>query len=166
MNMKTVGVIGQVRVALKNPVALVLGALLGGFVPVATYFVAHGEAQGFSLATVLVLGGLVYSAKTVWAWGRLAFGCVWKATGFVLLVEGVMVTSKTPGLAVAALCYLVAINAIATGCLLALKDAPPEVAKKSAKKAPKSVGLNSKTLRAPRPVREESGEYALESLAG
>jgi hypothetical protein len=140
---KELGVIGQVRVAAGHPVALVVGMLLGGFVPVATYLVAHGEAGGWSLASALVLGGLIYSAKTVWAWGRMAFGCSFKATGFVLLIEGVMITSKTPALAIVALLYLVAINAVATGSLLALRDgAAARPAKPKAE--PKAVEAKAK----------------------
>lgn len=150
MKMKTVkelGVIGQVRAAMSNPVALLIGALLGGFVPVATYCVAHHEAKGFNLAMALVFGGLVYSAKTVWAWGRLAFNCTWKATGFVLLIEGVMVTSNQAWLGLVALAYLVSINAVATGCLLAMRDAPPKAAKKSATKRSKRTTEESGTFK-------------------
>jgi hypothetical protein len=107
--------------------------LLGGFVPLASYFVAHYEVKGYDLPLLLVLGGLLYSAKTVWQWGVLAFNCKYKATGFVLLVEGVMVLSHIPWLNVLALAYLVLINAVATGCSLALRDKP---AKQATKKAP------------------------------
>jgi uncharacterized membrane protein HdeD (DUF308 family) len=102
---------------------MVVGCLLGGFIPLATYFIAHFELDTFwSVNTVIVLGGLAYSAKTVWQWTYLAFDCRYKATGFVMLTEGVMVFSHTPWLAVCALSYLIGINAVATGCLLALRD--------------------------------------------
>jgi len=127
------GVISQVRTASGNPIALLVGCLLGGFVPLATYFVAHQEVDGYNAALALVIGGLVYSAKTVWQWGLLAFNCKYKATGFVLLVEGVMVLSHIRWLGVIALAYLVLINAVATGCALALRDKP---AKQASKKAP------------------------------
>jgi DNA segregation ATPase FtsK/SpoIIIE-like protein len=70
----------------------------------------------------IVAGGLLYSAKTVWQWGRLTFEDRWKATGFVLLIEGVMMCSPVLWLARTALLYLLTINAIATACLLALRD--------------------------------------------
>lgn len=127
------GVISQVRIASNNPVALLVGCLLGGFVPFATYFVAHTTTLGWNLATLLVLGGLLYSAKTVYQWGRQAFSCPYKAAGFVLLIEGTMVTSNIRWLSITALCYLVAINAVATGCQLALRDKPS----KATQKAPK-----------------------------
>jgi hypothetical protein len=114
-------VIGQVKLATNNPVALLLGCLLGGFIPLATYVVAHQTVQNW-VTYCLIAGGLIYSAKTVWQWGRVAFDCPYKATGFVLLTEGVMVTSAVQWLSIAALAYLIAINAGATGCQLALKD--------------------------------------------
>ncbi len=121
------GVVAQVRLAFrpKARLATVLGALLGGFVPLASYTVAHQEANFDTLrgwiAVGLVLGGLVFSAKTVREWGELAFHDGRKALGFVVLMEGVATLSQTPWLALAALSYLVGINAVATGCTLSRK---------------------------------------------
>jgi hypothetical protein len=100
--------------------------LLGGFVPLASFFVAHFELSAITplytqRALYLVLGGLAYSAKTVWQWGTLAFQNGFKAFGFVVLLEGVMVTSHILWLSIAALVYLMAINGIATGCNLTAK---------------------------------------------
>ena len=72
-------------------------------------------------ALYLVLGGLAYSAKTVWQWGTVAFQNAFKAFGFVVLLEGVMVTSHILWLSITALVYLMAINGIATGCNLTAK---------------------------------------------
>lgn len=120
--------VDQVRIALKprNRLAASMGFLLGGFVPLASFFVAHFElSRAVPLysqkALYLVLGGLAYSAKTVWQWGTIAFQNAFKAAGFVVLVEGVMVTSNILWLSIAALVYLVAINGIATGCNLTMK---------------------------------------------
>lgn len=122
------GVVEQVRVALqpKNRLATLLGFLLGGFVPLASYVVAHyeiasSEALYTQLSSYLVLGGLLYSAKTVYAWGKRAFASPAKALGFVVLLEGVMTTSSTAWLAIAALSYLVVINGVATGCTLSTR---------------------------------------------
>jgi uncharacterized membrane protein len=98
--------------------ATLVGCVLGGFVPLASYVLAHLPSPSTALWG-LVVGGLLFSAKTVWQWGLLAFADPWKASGFVLLIEGVMVLSPVPWLAVTALALLVAINAIATGCTLA-----------------------------------------------
>lgn len=119
------GVVAQVRASLarEHRLATFIGFLLGGFVPLATFVVAHYEVDRAAplygqLATALVLGGLAYSAKTVYEWGKMAFRQPAKAAGFVLLIEGVMVTSTHAVLSIAALVYLIAINGIATGCTL------------------------------------------------
>jgi len=128
------GPISQLRLATRSPGALVLGSALGGFVPVATYAVAHYGglvANNAGLVTcapwtnpgwLLVVGGLSFSAKTVYMWGCTAFDDRFKAAGFVGLVEGSLLLAPIPALAYIALGYLVLINAIATGCLLALRD--------------------------------------------
>jgi hypothetical protein len=95
-------------------------------VPLACYVVAHREISAdaplyLQRSLYLVLGGLAYSARTVWQWGAVAFRNAVKATGFVVLLEGVMVTSHVAWLGVAALVYLVAINGIATACNLVVR---------------------------------------------
>jgi VIT1/CCC1 family predicted Fe2+/Mn2+ transporter len=123
---KPLGVVAQVRVALrrKNRLATFLGAALGGFVPVASYVLAHHEVDASvplycQLASYLVAGGLVYSALSVYGWATRAFGSGAKAAGFVVLLEGTLVSSHTYWLGYAALVYLVAVNGVAAGCRLA-----------------------------------------------
>lgn len=125
---KPLGVVEQVRAALhpRARLATLLGALLGGFVPVASYVIAHQEipqADGLRLATLILLaaGGLLFSAKSVYGWSKLAFQSGGKSLGFCTLVEGVMIISKTPWLALAALGVLISINAISAGCTLSRK---------------------------------------------
>lgn len=122
-------IVDQVKEAMKPKARLAtfLGFLLGGFVPSASYIVAHHELDHtkplyFQPGLLLVLGGLLYSAKTVYEWGVNAFSNKMKALGFVVLLEGVMILSSTPAIAVAALIYLAMINGIATGCNLSLKS--------------------------------------------
>jgi hypothetical protein len=120
---RTWGVVSQVRRAFApgNRLAAAVGLLLGGFVPLAVYVVAHGESgefAGHERAWALVGGGLVYSATTVYQWAKLAFTSAFKSVGFCVLLEGVMVTSTTHWLALAALGYLIAINGVATACTL------------------------------------------------
>ncbi len=121
------GIVGQVRAAFhpEARLATLIGACLGGFVPLAGYQVAHHEfsreAGLFQLAVPLVMGALLYSAKTVYDWGKLAFRSPVKAVGFVLLTEGVMITSSTAWLSVAALVLLAGVNAIATGATLSVE---------------------------------------------
>lgn len=117
------GVVDQVRAALKpqNRIATLVGFMLGGFVPVATFVTAH-SGSWTALSVALVVGGLLYSARTVYSWGVLAFAERVKALGFVMLLEGVLVTSQTAWLARAALAYLVLINGTATACQLSRKS--------------------------------------------
>lgn len=128
---RQLSITAQVREALKpqNRLAAVTGFLLGGFVPLATYVVAHRELDDtrsllLQYGTFLVAGGLAYSAKTVYDWGKQAFGMRIKAFGFVVLVEGVMIVSTTNWLALVALTYLVVINGIATGCKVSQAKGP------------------------------------------
>jgi len=122
------GVVDQVRVAFspEHRLAAAVGFLLAALVPVAVYTVAHHEVDpGQPLwaqpKVALVLGGLAFSAKTVYQWARQAFDDWVKAVGFVVLLEGIMVCSSTRWLALAALAYLVLINGAATGCQLTQK---------------------------------------------
>lgn len=115
-------VVGQVRLALKreNRLATAVGSLLGGFVPAATWTMTHHEPHDWRL--LIVAGGLLYSAITVYKWGVLAFGMRVKAFGFVALLEGVMVMSATAWLSLTALGILIGINAVATAVALSALD--------------------------------------------
>jgi hypothetical protein len=122
-------IISQIEIALRNPLPAVIGALLGALVPSATFTVGHYELVSWTEPKALiVLGGLVFSALTVFRWGRLAFSSSVKALGFVVLAEGVMTFSSTAWLSMVALGYLVLINAIATGCTIALDAAEDRAA--------------------------------------
>lgn len=122
-------VVSQVREAARprNRLATTLGGILGGGVPVATYVLSHREVVVGAtplyaqLPAWLVLGGLLFSALTVYQWGRAAFGSAAKAAGFAVLLEGVLTCSSTGWLSVGALAYLVAINAAATGVRLSVQ---------------------------------------------
>ncbi len=124
--MNTKGVVSQVRTALKarNRLPTLIGFLLGGFVPIMCYWLAHHEGAAWSesggRALGLVTGGLCYSAVTVFQWAKQAFQNAFKSAGFCVLIEGVMITSHTNWLALAALAYLVVINGVATGVTLSL----------------------------------------------
>lgn len=124
------GVVAQVRLALRpgSRLAFTLGVLLGGFVPIATFQISHTELNARELwlqpAAYFVAGGLLFSAVTMYRWGTLAFTQRAKALGFVVLLEGTMVTCHTRWLALAALAYLAAINGVATACNLARAGEP------------------------------------------
>lgn len=120
------GVVDKVRLALRprSRLAFGLGAFVGAVVPFITFRTAHTEIDyagelWTQPAAWFVLGGLVFSAVTMYGWGALAFRSRAKALGFVLLLEGTMVTSHTAWLSVVALIYLCAINGVETACNLA-----------------------------------------------
>ena len=116
-------VVGQIKLAFGNPLPLLIGALIGALVPVATYTVGHAELAAAGWASVpgaIVIGGCLFSAITVYKWGRRAFDSALKALGFVVLSEGVMTFSQTPWLSLLMLSFLVAINAVANGANLAV----------------------------------------------
>lgn len=121
-----IGVVAQVRLALKprNRLPTLIGFLLGGIVPLGCYWLAHHEQAAFTQAgarsLALVFGGLAYSARTVYDWARMAFESAFKSVGFVVLLEGLMITSSTTWLSVLALGYLIVINGVATGVTLSL----------------------------------------------
>jgi hypothetical protein len=115
--MQVLGILDQISLATRpvNRIAFLIGSILGAFVPLATYTVAHYEVADSNLKWALVAGGLIYSAITVVQWGRIAFGMWAKSIGFVLLVEGTAVFSSTLALSIAAVTILASINAISTG---------------------------------------------------
>ena len=114
------GVLEQVERSWKpgNRLATLMGAMLGGFIPLASYTIAHQEAPNKPVLWVLVACGLAYSALTVFDWARVAFRHPVKALGFCGLLEGVMTFSNTQWLGITALTMLIVINGIATGCNL------------------------------------------------
>lgn len=127
---RTIGIVDQVRVALsrEHRLATAIGALIGTVVPVSTFALLHGEIgsvleirdwSDLDMRLLIVVGGLAYSALTVYRWGSLAFGSPAKALGFTVLLEGIMTLSRQPWLSAIALGYLCLINAVATGVTLA-----------------------------------------------
>jgi hypothetical protein len=123
----TVDVVTQLGIAIRNPHAALIGAVLGGLVPWFGRTLAHGEIQqawsnNRTLALVMVavvVGCGAFSGLSVYKFGRAAFADPRKALGFVLALEGVMLVSHgvTSGVALAA---LILINAVANGSVIAL----------------------------------------------
>jgi len=114
------GVVDQVTVAFSknNMLATIFGFILGGIVPAFVYEVGHFEVADRPWLWLLVIGGLLYSAITVYKWGAAAFSSELKSAGFVVLVEGVMTLSNDHYVSGAALGLLIAINKVATACNL------------------------------------------------
>jgi hypothetical protein len=120
--MQTRSIISQLHIAVRNPTALLLGGACGALVPLGTWYVTHellhGDLVQLSILLLLVLGGLVFSCLSVYAFARAVFGTWYKALGFVIALEGYM-TFTAGWLSVTALVFLIAINAIANGCRVA-----------------------------------------------
>ena len=92
----------------------VLAACGAGFLPIASYVMAHIESHSQPWLWCLVLAALAYSAPTLATWaadwtgkGRSAFVKAW---GFTILLEGTMVLSHLLALSMSGLIILVAIN--------------------------------------------------------
>jgi len=124
----TVDVVTQLECAIRRPQATLIGALVGGLVPWFARTLAHDEVpstwangnHGLAMLMVaVVLGCAVFSAITVYKFGRATFGDKRKALGFVLALEGVMLVSHGVTSAVA-LTVLILINALANGSAIAL----------------------------------------------
>lgn len=102
-------------------VAGITGLVIGGFVPVATYTVVHFEVSTIPALWLLVAGGLLYSALTVFTWASSAFGSKVKALGFCVLLEGILTFAHSVPLSLSALGVLVFINAVSAACSLQVR---------------------------------------------
>lgn len=116
-------VIQQVRRAFAPGARLAgfTGLAIGGFVPVATYTIVHFECNAHPQLWLLVAGGLMYSAMTVFGWASAAFGNRAKAVGFCALLEGILTFGHIPALGLASLAMLVFINAVSAACALQVR---------------------------------------------
>jgi hypothetical protein len=101
--------------------AAAVGIVIGGFVPVASWTLVHREVAAIPALWILVVGGLLYSALTVFKWAKAAFGCPIKATGFCVLLEGILTFSHIQFLSVTALGILIFINAVSSACALQVR---------------------------------------------
>jgi len=123
----TTDIVTQLEVAVRNPHAALIGALIGGLVPWFGRTLAHGQIQdswesnrALAIAMVVVVVGCgVFSGLSVYKFGRSAFNDTRKALGFVCALEGVMLVSHGATSAVA-LIALILINAVSNGAVIAL----------------------------------------------
>jgi hypothetical protein len=106
--------------------AAIVGTLLGGLVPLATFTLVHQEVGTYPMLWLMVAGGLAYSAISVFKWGRQAFQMPAKAIGFVLLLEGTVTFSHTHWLAITGLAFLIAINGVSAAVSLQATTPKPE----------------------------------------
>lgn len=144
------GIITQIEEALQSRPSVVAGALLlgaiwGGFVPVAVFEITHVEK--ISLRAPLsqwdplhyvVVAGLVFSSTSVWAWGRTLCNAV-KAAVFVSLLEGTMILSKTTWLSGVAIGLIVVTNMLVVGARAAKVEAAKQADKDDRRDAPREA---------------------------
>jgi hypothetical protein len=126
---KTLPVLAQVREAWGNKPAFILGAIGGGIAPIIAFTLLHfavkADAPLYSQVLAYIgTGALAFSATTVNEWFSEAFGNKVKAVGLTLAIEGTMTFAPENlfWFSVGMLALLIAINAAATGSMLALKD--------------------------------------------
>jgi hypothetical protein len=112
----------KVTAAQKRSIGQMCAAIASGFLPVASYVMAHVEAKTNPLLWVLVAAALMFSAPTLVDWAKKWCGSTYKAVGFTVLLEGVMVFSSTAWLSYTGLAILVAINATNAWGLAARKE--------------------------------------------
>lgn len=166
----TTDIVTQLECAIKNPHAALIGALIGGLVPWFGRTLAHDQvpaawhAGRTTLALVMVavvLGCALFSALSVYKFGKAAFGDARKALGFVLALEGVMLVSTGTTSAVA-LAVLVLINAVANGSVIALaRDATKRRCEADARRvATRRSRLQRSTPTAPTPVAKAPASRA------
>jgi hypothetical protein len=117
----------QLQIAIRNPHAALIGAVLGGLVPWFGRTLAHSEIQRtwatnlpLVIAMIMVVIGCgSFSGLSVFKFGKAVFKDPRKALGFVLALEGVMLVSHGMTSAIA-LAVLILINAVANGSVIAL----------------------------------------------
>lgn len=119
----------KLNAAQKRTVGQFCAAVAAGFLPIASYVMAHIESAANPLLWVLVAAALSFSAPTLADWAKKWCGSPVKAWGFTILLEGVMVFSHTAWLSYAGLGILVAINATNAWGLAARKTVEPSIEK-------------------------------------
>lgn len=81
-------ILAQLRGLRSQWLATAIGCIIGAVVPVLVYRIAHFHAAGTPALWLIVAGGLLFSATSVFSWGQKLFGGAWyKAGGFTLLIE-------------------------------------------------------------------------------
>lgn len=101
----------KVSAAQKRTIGQFSAALASGFLPIASYMIAHYESATNPMLWILVAAALLFSAPSVAGWALKWTGNTYKAWGFTVLLEGVLVASHTQWLSLIGLGILVLINA-------------------------------------------------------
>ena len=81
-------ILSQLRALRGQRLATVVGSIVGAVVPILVYRIAHHHAAETPALWLIVAGGLLFSASSVYGWGMKLFGGQWyKAGGFTILLE-------------------------------------------------------------------------------
>ena len=85
---KDYSILSQLRALRGQRLASVVGSIVGAVVPILVYRIAHHHAAETPALWLIVAGGLLFSASSVYSWGMRLFGGAWyKAGGFTVLLE-------------------------------------------------------------------------------
>jgi hypothetical protein len=110
---KDYSILSQLRGLKSQWLATCIGCMIGAIVPVLVYRIAHYHVEATPALWLIVAGGLLFSASSVYGWGLKLFGGAWyKAGGFTLLIElsTVFVEGWESYVALSVLCLINAVN--------------------------------------------------------
>lgn len=107
----------KLHAAERKTIGQFIAALAASFLPIASYVLSHFEAKTQPMMWGLVVAALMFSAPTLIEWAERWCKSKYKAIGFTVLLEGVMVLASTTWLGVTGLVILVAINCHAAWAL-------------------------------------------------
>lgn len=84
---KDYSILSQLRGLKSQWLATIIGCVIGAIVPLLVYRIAHYHVSDTPALWLIVAGGLLFSASSVYGWGLKLFGAWYKAGGFTLLIE-------------------------------------------------------------------------------
>jgi hypothetical protein len=113
----------KVSAAQKRTIGQFIAAIASGFLPIASFVIAHHEASTQPMLWILVAAALAFSAPSVASWANKWCGNLYKAWGFTVLLEGVLVFAHHEALSLGGLAMLVMINAANAWTLAARREA-------------------------------------------
>jgi hypothetical protein len=109
---KDYSILSQLRGLRSQWLATAIGCVIGAIVPLLVYRIAHYHVAETPALWLIVAGGLLFSASSVYGWGLKLFGAWFKAGGFTLLIElsTVFVSGWESYVALSVLCLINAVN--------------------------------------------------------
>lgn len=113
----------KVSAAQKRTIGQFVAAMASGFLPIASFVIAHHEAAQQPLLWLLVAAALMFSAPSVASWAQKWCGHQLKAWGFTVLLEGTLVFAHHEALSFGGLAILILVNASNAWTLAARREA-------------------------------------------